>query len=190
MDASCALQVVKKYCKRRVCLWREYDNLEFCHFVFFLFFFVWTSCWSNVWRVSSLKSHSLCQNSKVAVSHSLTQWRRSGIELPGQLKHDGNTGIFDLEVPQKLKTIFANGNEIWVRLKIYFSSYANSATLCTHLWTEFQTELSDMNFITTSNFLLIHYQKTQIWQIWQSTPRTSRSTPWTRRLATNRNFLE
>ena len=32
--------------------------------------------------LKSLKSHSLCQNSKVAVSHS----PRSGIELPGQLK--------------------------------------------------------------------------------------------------------
>ena len=36
-------------------------------------------------RVWSLKSHSLCQNSKVAVSHSVSHWPRSGIELPGQL---------------------------------------------------------------------------------------------------------
>ena len=43
-------------------------------------------------RCRSLKSHSLCQNSKVALTHSLThcsaltEWLRSGIELPGQLK--------------------------------------------------------------------------------------------------------
>ena len=53
--------------------------MSFYLFVFFLCFFfvflsfcpfVWTSIWSNVWRVSSLKSHSLCRNSKVEV----TQW--------------------------------------------------------------------------------------------------------------------
>ena len=32
--------------------------------------FVLTSLWSNVWKVSSLKSHSLCPNSEVA----LTDW--------------------------------------------------------------------------------------------------------------------
>ena len=61
--------------------------LPFCLFVFLSFcLFVYTSCWSNVWRVSSLKSHSLCRYSKVAVTHWVTHWPRSGIELPGQLK--------------------------------------------------------------------------------------------------------
>ena len=41
--------------------------LSFCLFVFLSFCL--DSCWSNVWKVSSLKSRSLCQNSKVAVSH-------------------------------------------------------------------------------------------------------------------------
>ena len=45
--------------------------------------FVLTSLWPNVWRVSSIQSHSLCPNSKVAPSH----WRtRVDFELPGQLK--------------------------------------------------------------------------------------------------------
>ena len=44
--------------------------LCFCVSCFCLF--VWISLWSNVWRVWSLKSHCLCQNSKVAVSDSLT----------------------------------------------------------------------------------------------------------------------
>ena len=35
---------------------------------------VQTSLWSNVWRVWSVKSHSLCQNSKVAPTQSLTDW--------------------------------------------------------------------------------------------------------------------
>jgi len=67
-------------------------SLSFCLFVFlsfslsvFLSFCV-ESCWSNVWKVSSFKSHYLCKNSKVAVTDSVTQWPRSGIELPGQLK--------------------------------------------------------------------------------------------------------
>ena len=61
-------------------------------FVFFVFLsfclFVWPSLRSNVWRVSSVKnkSNSLCQNSKVALSDSVTQCPRSGGELPGQLK--------------------------------------------------------------------------------------------------------
>ena len=50
--------------------------LSFLHFflsVFCLFcLFVQTSCWSNVWRASSLKSPCLCRNSKVAVTDSLT----------------------------------------------------------------------------------------------------------------------
>ena len=42
---------------------------------------LWHNLWSNVGRVASLKSHSLCQHFK-----SGTQWRlRVGIELPGQL---------------------------------------------------------------------------------------------------------
>ena len=50
--------------------------LSFCLFVFLFFFlFVQTSLWPNVWRVSSVKSHSLCQNSKVALSDSLTKVR-------------------------------------------------------------------------------------------------------------------
>ena len=52
-----------------------------------------SSLWSNVWRVSSFKSNYLSQNSKVAVTQSLTHWPRSGIELPGQLK----TWFFELE---------------------------------------------------------------------------------------------
>ena len=51
---------------------RLFVLLYFCYFVFCIFIFVSfclfvkTSCWSNVWRVSSVKSHSLCQNTKVA----------------------------------------------------------------------------------------------------------------------------
>ena len=50
-------------------------NYLFGLFLFSFFFlslslFVWTSIWSNVWRVLSVKSHYLCHNSKVA----LTQW--------------------------------------------------------------------------------------------------------------------
>ena len=45
-------------------------------FVFLYFcLFVQTSLWSNVWRIWSLKSHSLCQNSKVAVTDWLTEWQ-------------------------------------------------------------------------------------------------------------------
>ena len=55
-----------------------------------LFVFSLISLWWNVWRVSSFKSHSLCPNSKVAVTDWLTDWLthwpKSGIELPGQLK--------------------------------------------------------------------------------------------------------
>ena len=71
--------------------------LSFCLFVFCLF--VLTSCWSIVWRVSSVKSHSLCQNSKVA----LTQRPRSGIELPGQLK-----ALKNLRIKFELKKIVVN----------------------------------------------------------------------------------
>ena len=67
--------------------------LSFCRFVFVVFFsfclfvfFVQTSCWSNVWRVSSFKSRYLCRNSKVAVIHWPTHGPMSGIKLPGQLK--------------------------------------------------------------------------------------------------------
>ena len=42
---------------------------------FFQLFLVTSSLRSNVWSVSSLKSHSLCQNSKVAVTHWLTKAR-------------------------------------------------------------------------------------------------------------------
>ena len=52
-------------------------------------FFLTPSPWSNVWRGSSLKSHSLCQNSKVAPT---TKTPRSGIELPGQLKTSLESG--------------------------------------------------------------------------------------------------
>ena len=46
----------------------------FCLYIFMPFcLFVWTSCRSNVWRKSSLKSHSLCQNSKVALTDPPTQ---------------------------------------------------------------------------------------------------------------------
>ena len=58
----------------------SHHNSLFCLFVFL------TSLWSNVWRDSSLKSHSLWWNSKVAVTHWVTHWPSSGIELPGQLK--------------------------------------------------------------------------------------------------------
>ena len=37
--------------------------------------FVLTSLWSNVWRVSSLKSHSFFPNSKWSLTHSLTRGR-------------------------------------------------------------------------------------------------------------------
>ena len=50
--------------------------------IFFEIFKFQTSLQSNVLRVSSLESHYLCQNSEVAV----TDWPRSGSELPGQLK--------------------------------------------------------------------------------------------------------
>ena len=47
--------------------------LWFCLFVILSFcVFIWISLWSNVWRVSSLKSHSLCQNSTVALTDWLT----------------------------------------------------------------------------------------------------------------------
>ena len=54
------------------------DIVTFLHFCF-------TSLWWDIWRISSLKSHSLCRDSKVALTDWLTQWPRSGIELPGQL---------------------------------------------------------------------------------------------------------
>ena len=71
-----------------VCL-SFFVSLSFCIFVFmalclfvFLSFsilsfclFVWTSLWSNVWRVSSLKSHSFCRNSKVTLNHWLSKVR-------------------------------------------------------------------------------------------------------------------
>ena len=60
---------ILKHCKSTKQTWRY--NIEL---------------WSNVWRVSSLKSHSLCQNSKVAMSQWVSDPPRSGIELPGQLK--------------------------------------------------------------------------------------------------------
>ena len=66
------------------CLFCHIFFLSCCPFVFCLFgvlSFCLDSCWSNVWKVSSLKSHNLCQNSKVAVTDSLTGWPRSGIEL-------------------------------------------------------------------------------------------------------------
>ena len=45
-----------------------------CLFVL-LSFCLLSRLWSNVWRVSSLKSHSLCPNSKLAASESLTKGR-------------------------------------------------------------------------------------------------------------------
>ena len=43
--------------------------------VYFVSLFLCLFVWSNVWQVSSLKSHSLCQNSKVALTHWLTKVR-------------------------------------------------------------------------------------------------------------------
>ena len=57
----------------------SFVSLPLCRFVFFVFLsfhlFVFLSLWSNVWRVSSLKSHSLCQNSKVALTYLLSKGR-------------------------------------------------------------------------------------------------------------------
>ena len=55
------------------CLFVFLSFCLFCLFSFCLFFL--TSLRSNVWRVSSFKSHYLCQNSKVAVTHWLTKVR-------------------------------------------------------------------------------------------------------------------
>ena len=57
--------------------------LSFCLFVFLsVCLFVCMSfcldlCWSNVWKVSNRKSHSLCQNSKVAAAKN-NSWRSFG----------------------------------------------------------------------------------------------------------------
>ena len=75
----------------------------FCPFVFLSWFCLFSFCPSvfclsvflsditliicPILRTSSLKSHSLCQNSKVAATDSISHWPRSGIELPGQLKN-------------------------------------------------------------------------------------------------------
>ena len=56
--------------------------LSFCPFVF-LSFFLDITLIKCLTQWSSLKCHTLCQNSKVAVSH--WQRPREGIELPGQL---------------------------------------------------------------------------------------------------------
>ena len=71
----------KIYCKlfkKSVTIF-EIRKLNFVIFVAFIVFlsfclsvclsFVRISLQSNVWRVSSVKSHSLCQNSKVALTH-------------------------------------------------------------------------------------------------------------------------
>ena len=49
-------------------------------------FFLTSSPWSNVWRVSSLKSHSLCQNSKVAVPKMKTKGRYRAARAAKNLK--------------------------------------------------------------------------------------------------------
>ena len=65
-----------KHLKSAKLPWHHYMELFFFPFVFLSLFclvdsclFVLTSLWSNVSRVSSLKSHSLGQSSRVAVSH-------------------------------------------------------------------------------------------------------------------------
>ena len=64
--------------------------MSFCLSIKFLYFclFGLTLLWSNVWRVSSSKSHSFFPNSKWSLTHSLTHWPGVGIgiELPVQLK--------------------------------------------------------------------------------------------------------
>ena len=51
-----------------IVIWKERDsNILKCDIIFVLCLFVW--------RVSRLKSHSLCPNSKVAVTHSVTDQR-------------------------------------------------------------------------------------------------------------------
>ena len=61
------------------CLFVFWPLCLFVFLYFCLFFiFVRTSLWSNVWRVSSVKSCSLYQNSKVAVTHSLTHLTDQG----------------------------------------------------------------------------------------------------------------
>ena len=80
--------LVNKQTKQNIAMsWLSFFPLSFLFvfslvsFVFFVFFlsslyfylFFHTILWSSVWKVSSVKSHSLCQNSKVAPSHWLTK---------------------------------------------------------------------------------------------------------------------
>ena len=86
----------------------------FCLFVFFVFlyflsfyifclfvFFVFLSLWSSVWRVSSLKSHSLYPNSKVALidwlTHSLTKVRDRAARAAKQFSNQNSLSKLNLQ---------------------------------------------------------------------------------------------
>ena len=92
----------------------------------FQLFFLTLSPWSNVWRVSSLKSHSLCQNSKVAVTKTKTP--RSGIELPGQLKT-----LNGLAFTVSKSHTFAPSHCQCHRLELYISSCLSSVSISHHV---------------------------------------------------------
>ena len=66
-------------------------------FVLFSFcLFIWTSLWSNVWRVWSLKTHYFCPNFKVPLTDWLSHWPRENLPYQKIQGKNISSGISNL----------------------------------------------------------------------------------------------